>query len=131
MKKLIIILLLISNIAVAQYQDFEVDALVSPKQKEITIIVGGEKADIHGFTNWAIQLAINSLPNKGGIVKLNEGTFLLKDAVHIKSNTKRIGSGSETILKRAKDFSSKLIDDADYGELKLMVEDASEFEIGM
>ncbi len=131
MKKLFYILLMLSNAAYAQYEDFEIDALVTPRQREMTLTVGGEHADIPGFTNTSIQLAVDALPLEGGTVKLQAGTFELKDAVRLRSNVNLIGSGQETILKRAAGFKSRLIDDADYGELKLMVEDASGFEPGM
>jgi len=131
MKNLIYFMLLLSNAIYAQYEDYDIDALVTPKQNEVVITVGGEQADIQGFTNKAIQLAVNSLPIEGGTIKLNAGIFELKDAVRLRSNVRLIGSGSETILKRAAGFKSRLIDDADYAELKLMVEDVSGFGSGM
>ena len=131
MRKLVFILLVLSNVAYAQVDDYKIDALVTPLVQGITITVGGEQADVHGFSNKAIQLAVNALPAEGGIVKLNDGIFELKDAVHLRSNVQLIGSGASTVLKRAEGFKSRLIDDADYGELKLMVEDASGFEPGM
>ena len=131
MKKLIFILLVLSNAAYAQYEEFKIDALVTPQRTGTIITVGGEQADIHGFSNESIQLAVDALPVEGGTVKLRAGTFELKDAVRLRSNVNLIGSGPTTILKRAEGFKSRLIDDADYAELKLMVEDASGFEPGM
>ncbi len=131
MKKLLFILIVFSNVAYAQYEDFEIDALVSPKKQEITITVGGEQADVQGFSNRSIQMAVDVLPAEGGTVKLGPGTYELKDGVRLRSNIKLIGSGPETILKRGRGYKSRLIDDADYAELKLMVEDASGFEPGM
>jgi hypothetical protein len=49
----------------------------------------------------------------------------------MKSNVKLLGAGRETILKRVASHRTRFIDDADYGELKLVVEDASGFETGM
>ena len=131
MKKLLIVLLFISNAVYAQYEDFEIDALVSPKQDGIILTVGGEQADVQGFSNRSIQLAVDALPIEGGTVKLDPGTFELKDGVRLRSNVHLTGSGKETILKRGRGYKSRLIDDADYAELKLMVEDASGFEPGM
>ncbi|MEN8230828.1 MAG: right-handed parallel beta-helix repeat-containing protein, partial [Bacteroidota bacterium] len=131
MRKLIFILFVLPNLIYAQYDEYKIDALVTPQVQGITITVGGEQADVDGFSNKAIQLAVNALPAEGGIVQLNDGIFELKDAVHLRSNVKLIGSGASTVLKRAEGFRSRLIDDADYGELKLMVEDASGFEPGM
>ena len=131
MKKLIFLLLVLSNAAYAQYEDFEIDALVTPKKQGLILTVGGEKADIQGYSNRSIQLAVDALPAEGGTVKLDAGTFELKDGVRLRSNVNLIGSGPETILKRGKGYKSRLIDDADYAELKLMVEDPSGFEPGM
>ena len=71
MRKLLFILLLASGAAHAQYDDFKIDALLSPLYQGVTITVGGEEADIPGFTNRSIQLAVNALPPEGGLVKLN------------------------------------------------------------
>ena len=131
MKKLLFILFVFSNVAYAQYEDFEIDALVTPKKQGTILTVGGEQADFQGFSNRSIQLAVDALPAEGGTVKLEPGTFVLKDGVRLRSNVNLIGSGPETILKRGKGYKSRLIDDADYAELKLMVEDASGFEPGM
>ncbi len=131
MKKLLFILFVFSNVAYAQYEDFEVDALVTPKRTGTIISVGGEQADVQGFSNWSIQMAVDALPAEGGTVKLDAGIFELKDGVRLRSNVNLIGSGPETILKRGKGYKSRLIDDADYAELKLLVEDASGFEPGM
>ena len=51
--------------------------------------------------------------------------------VRLRSNVKLIGSGDKTILKRIDGYRSKFIIDADYGELKITVEDASGFKPGM
>ena len=131
MKNLLFILFVLSNAVFGQYEDFEIDALVSPKQDGIILSVGGAQADVHGYSNRSIQLAVDALPVEGGTVKLDPGTFELKDGVRLRSNVNLIGSGPETILKRGMGYKSRLIDDADYAELKLMVEDASGFEPGM
>jgi nitrous oxidase accessory protein NosD len=131
MKNLLFVLLLVSNILCAQTDKFIVDALVSPKRPEKMISVGGITADIQGYTNEAIQLAIDAMPAEGGTVSLNAGKFSIKAPVRLKSNVKLIGSGQETILKRIDGYHSKFIIDADFGELKLTVEDASGFDVGM
>ncbi len=131
MKKLFLFLILIPDVLFAQNKDYVVDALVFPKRHEQVITVGGQNADIQGFTNEAVQIAVDALPADGGLVKLNPGTFSIKAPVRLKSNVKLSGSGPETILKRINGFHSKYIVDADYGELKLTVEDPSGFSTGM
>lgn len=132
MKILSLFLLLLSNtILIAQQLSNEIDALVSPKTTEHKITVGGDGADISGFNNQAIQFAINAVAKTGGIVKLNSGSYEIAAPVRMKSNVKLIGSGEQTILKKAKGVQSRFIVDADYAELKLTVENSDGFEIGM
>jgi nitrous oxidase accessory protein NosD len=131
MKNLIIVFLLLPAVLTAQKDPYIVDALVNPKRSERVITVGGVNADIQGFTNEAIQVAVDALPPEGGMVKLNPGTFKIKAPVRMKSNSKLIGSGPGTILRRIDGYHSKFIIDADFGELKLTVEDPSGFETGM
>jgi hypothetical protein len=130
-KKVIFSLLLLPSALYAQKEKYVVDALVNPRIPDKIITVGGTTADIQGFTGEAIQTAVNALPAGGGTVKLNPGLFKIKAPVSLKSNTKLIGSGRETILKRIDGFHSKFVVDADFGELKITVDDASGFEKGM
>jgi Right handed beta helix region len=131
MKNLFVILLLISTEIFAQSENFVVDALVNPKIPEQVLTVGGVNANIHGFTNEAIQLAVDALSECGGTVKLSSGQFEIKAPVRMSSNVKLIGSGAETVLHRIDGYHSRFIIDADFGELKLTVEDASGFDVGM
>jgi hypothetical protein len=50
MKKLLIDLMFLPAVLSAQYETHIVDALVNPKRPEQVITVGGEKADIYGFS---------------------------------------------------------------------------------
>lgn len=130
MKRLSLLLLLVLPI-ISYSQQKKADALVSPKIAKMEITVGGPNADISGYTNQSIQFAINTVAKTGGIVKLNSGLYKIKAPVQMKSNVKLIGSGSETILKRDVGIQTKYIVDADFGELKLTVENSDGFEVGM
>ncbi|MFC2116626.1 right-handed parallel beta-helix repeat-containing protein, partial [Bacteroidota bacterium] len=131
MKNTLWILLLLSNTLLAQRHDYTVDALVTPKRPETVITVGGDNADIPGFTNQAIQLAVDALPAEGGRVLLKPGQFEMMAPVRLRSNIKLTGSGPETVLKRIDGFHSPYIIDADFGELKVTVEDPTGFKVGM
>jgi parallel beta-helix repeat protein len=131
MKKAILFLMLISTVLNAQNKKTVIDALVNPRKQEQIITVGGKEADIQGFTNRAIQIAVDALPPEGGTVKLSPGLYVIKAPVRLMSDIKLIGSGQGTILKRTDGYHSKLNIDADFGELKLTVEDPSGFEAGM
>jgi hypothetical protein len=133
MKNLIFIILLLAgtHLLYAQTTEKTVDALVSPKIAERKITVGGNNADVCGFTNQSIQYAIDAVAKTGGTVKLNPGLFEITAPVRMKSNVKLIGSGKETVLKRGKGVQTKFVVDADYAELKLTVENSDGFEPGM
>lgn len=132
MKAMILFMMLILSVMMsAQNNPKAADALVTPKIARTTITVGGADADIAGFNNRSIQFAIDAVAKTGGIVKLNEGIFDIQAPVQMKSNVMLVGAGSETILKRAKGVQTKYAVDADFGELKLTVENADGFEIGM
>ncbi len=109
----------------------EADALVSPKIAERTIHVGGENADISGYNSQSIQFAIDALEQSGGTIFLNSGLYHIMAPIRLKSNVRLVGSGSQTILKRNKGVQTHYVIDADYGELKLTVEQPDGFAIGM
>lgn len=115
----------------AQEQTKKADALVSPKIAKREISVGGKDADVRGFNNQSIQFAIDYVAKTGGVVKLSPGTYSIFAPVRVKSNVKLTGSGKETILKRNKGVQTNFIVDADYGELKITVENPEGFEVGM
>jgi hypothetical protein len=121
----------LSLILTAQQSEKMVNALVSPKVAEQVITVGGTNAQVAGFNNQSIQFAIDAVAKTGGTVKLNPGVYEIKAPVRMKSNVKLVGSGRETILKREKGVQTKYMIDADFGELKLTVENADGFEVGM
>lgn len=121
-----------ANLLLGGDQPVQVDVLVHPKSKQQTITVGGEDADIPGYTCKAIQQAVDILSTKGGgIVRLNPGRYDIIGPVQLTSNISLIGSGSETVLRKCDGVKTSFIVDADYGELKLTVADPTGFIPGM
>jgi hypothetical protein len=127
----VLVLLIYNTIAIGQEESFTVDALVDPKIPGKIIKVGGPEADIEGFDNNSIQYAINSMEKSGGTVILSPGEYEIIAPVRLKSNIMLTGSGKKTILKKAKGIQTEYIEDADYGELKLTVENPDGFTPGM
>jgi hypothetical protein len=123
--------LMLNASIMAQPWNGQIVALVTPRTAELMLTVGGQDADITGFDNRSIQFAIDAVSNTGGTVKLNPGYFEITAPVRMKSNVRLIGSGENTILKRGNGVQTRFIVDADYGELKLTVENPDKFEIGM
>lgn len=125
-------LLLVITSSFSQEYKSKVDALVSPKHNPVVITVGGDDADIHGFTSRAIQIAINAVrSNGGGTVQLMPGKFEISAPVRLYDNMSLVGSGRETILHKVNGVRSKFIVDADFAELKVTVEHARDFHPGM
>ena len=127
----LIVWLVLPLLTFAQESLNDAVALVNPKVRELLLTVGGEGADVFGFTNQSIQFAIDAVAKAGGTVKLNPGTYEIVAPVQLKPNVKLVGSGETTLLKKVAGVQTKFVQDADYGELKLTVENADGFEIGM
>jgi len=115
----------------AQEDLYKIDALVTPKTSGKTITVGDTHSDVIGYNNNSIQYAIDALGNHGGSVILSPGEYVINAPVRLKSNVRLIGSGKETILRRAKGVQTAYIVDADYGELKVTVKNPDGFLPGM
>ncbi len=133
MKNLLIITLVLvsTGFVFSQPGNYKVDALVTPKMPHRTLSVGNSGADVQGFTNKAIQYAIDALANGGGTVLLTPGTFEIMSPVHLLSNVELKGSGPQTILHKTDGVQTHFVVDADYGELKLTVADPAGFLPGM
>ncbi len=133
MKNIIPVILIIacSSLLNAQITEKKAIALVSPRIVEKVLTVGGKDADISGFNSQSIQYAIDAVAKTGGTVKLMPGLYNITAPVRMQSNVKLIGSGRETVLKKSEGVQTRFIEDADYGELILTVENADGFEPGM
>jgi parallel beta-helix repeat protein len=106
--------------------------LVDVRYGEQVITVGGLDADVPGFTSEAIQIALDAIKTRGGgIVKLNPGVYKIIRPVCLSDNTSLIGSGEATILQKCDGFKTSFIVDADWGMLKAVVKDVSDFKKGM
>jgi len=118
---------------ISHKSDSGVVSVVHKITSQRVITVGGNNAEIQGYTSVAIQTAIDALKEsgKGGTVKLMTGHFDIIAPVRLYDNITLTGSGPKTILKKCKGLRSQFTIDADYGELKVTVADASGFKPGM
>jgi len=121
------------QITISHKSDSGIVSVVHKFKSPRVITVGGNNAEIQGFTSVAIQTAIDALKESGngGTVKLMTGHYDVIAPVRLYDNITLTGSGSKTILKKSKGFRSQFTVDADYGELKVTVADASGFRPGM
>ncbi len=131
MKNILLVLFILSVHSLLAQPSHQADALVSPRIAEKTMTVGGAGADIAEFSNRAIQFAIDAIAESGGTVTLNKGIYAIDAPVRMRSNVNLVGSGKGTILKKGTGVQTRFVVDADYGELKLTVENPAGFAIGM
>ncbi len=124
--------LIITGLFINQVITCQTTGLVTVKNSEQVITVGGPGADIPGFTSEAIRIALDAIKTRGGgTVKLNPGNFQITGPLRLSDNTSLIGSGKSTVLKKCDGFRTSFIIDADWGMLKAVVKDASGFKRGM
>lgn len=131
MKNILLFFVFLGSLSVTAQDLKKADALVNPKVARQTLTVGGPDADVSGFDNQSIQFAIDAIAPSGGTVLLNPGSYEITAAVRLKSNVHLQGSGKETVLRRASGVQTRYVVDADFGELKLTVENPDGFAIGM
>ena len=97
----------------------------------VRITVGLRDADIIGNDHRALQAAVDYVGNLGGgIVEIGPGEYLMRDSLHLRSRVTVRGAGDQTILKKDREYRSRLAADGDFGEAAITVEDPTGFEIG-
>ncbi|MCA9193214.1 MAG: right-handed parallel beta-helix repeat-containing protein [Planctomycetales bacterium] len=95
------------------------------------IQVGQSEGDIRGNDNRALQAAVDYVAALGGgIVRIGPGEYLMHDSLHLRSGVQVMGSGQETILKKAAGQVVSLGIDGDFGEQQVTLVDKSGFGVG-
>lgn len=97
----------------------------------IHITVGPKNADINGSDNRALQAAVDYIAALGGgTVEILPGTYLMRNALHLRSHVAVRGSGADTILKKADAIESPLSLDGDFGEEQVTLKNPDGFAPG-
>ncbi|MGQ9588693.1 MAG: right-handed parallel beta-helix repeat-containing protein [Planctomycetota bacterium] len=106
-------------------------AMRSAMEEVPRVTVGVSGADIVGTDGRALQAAVDYVAGLGGgVVEIGEGTFLLRDSLHLRSHVTVRGRGEKTVLRKAAAAASRLALDGDYGEEQVTVEDPEGFDVG-
>ncbi len=93
--------------------------------------VGVSGGDIVGSDNRALQAAVDYVAGLGGgTVEIGEGTYLMRDSLHLRSHVTVRGQGEKTVLLKAPGAASPLAADGDYGEEQVTVQNAEGFQVG-
>lgn len=98
----------------------------------LTLTVGPADADVPGFTNAALQAAVDRVAALGGgVVKALAGTYDMQDSLHLRSRVSVRGVGEGTVLRKAPSISSPLAADLGYGHYDVSVAEPDKFRVGM
>ncbi len=99
--------------------------------EHLTITVGTKSGDLIGTSDKVIQAAVDSVGRLGGgTVRLLPGTFVLRNAVHLPSNLRLIGSGDETIVTRMPSQTIDLSADSDWYDQEITLKEPGDFQVG-
>jgi hypothetical protein len=94
--------------------------------------VGVRDGDFVGETEESIQRAVNAAVSYGGgTVEIGPGTYLLHSSIRLGRSIRVVGAGADTVLRKCPGAQSKLLVDADFGQMKVTAADPSGFAPGM
>ncbi len=108
------------------------DAVAEPDwEKRLSISVGPKKADLVGTNEKVLQAAVDYMARMGGgTVRVLPGEYLLRNAVHLRSNVRLLGSGAESVLKKEASAMVKLADDSDWYDQEITLASGKGFQVG-
>ncbi len=108
------------------------DAAVEPDWSErLTLTVGNKGADLVGVNEKVLQAAVDWVARLGGgTVKVLPGVYRLRNAVHLASKVRLLGSGLDSVLIKEPSVSTKLAADSDWFDQEVTLKDAAGFRVG-
>lgn len=138
MKPLFLLLVLASAVhaadrpAVTRPRQTSGDKVVQPAWEEmLAVTVGNKAADIVGSDQRAIQAAVDHVARLGGgIVRLQAGTWRLRNAVYLQTGVHLIGEGDKTVLIKEPSVTTPLRLDSDWYDQEITLQDANGFRMG-
>jgi len=100
-------------------------------EKRLSITVGPKKADLVGSNEKVLQAAVDYMAAMGGgTVKVLPGEYQLRNAVHLRSKVRLLGSGKDSILIKEPSTTVKLADDSDWYDQEITLADGKGFAVG-
>lgn len=100
-------------------------------EERLTITVGVKKGDLVGKDDKVLQAACDYVARfGGGTVKVLPGTYTLRNAVHVPSKTRILGSGADSVLTKIPSETIALADDSDWYDREITLKDAKGFRVG-
>ncbi len=97
----------------------------------LTITVGEKDAHIVGANDRAIQAAVDYCKNMGGgTVRILPGTYYFDNCVQLRTGTRIVGSGADSVLMKNPSHKCKLADESDWNDQEVTLEDGHQFKVG-
>ncbi len=106
--------------------------MVQPAWEEgLTVTVGPKDADLVGTDQRVIQAAVDHVARLGGgTVRIQAGTYQLRNAVYLQSRVHLIGDGERTVLIKEPSTTTALQLDSDWYDQEITLKDATGFRVG-
>lgn len=100
-------------------------------KQRLTISVGQRKGDLIGNDDRVLQAAVDYVQRfGGGTVKVLPGTYTLRNAVHLPSRTRLLGSGGDSVITKIASQTMDLADDSDWYDQEITLKNAQDFRVG-
>ncbi len=108
------------------------DTAVEPDwQERLTLTVGPTQADLVGSNDKVIQAGVDYVARLGGgTVQVLPGTYRMRNAVHLTSGIRVLGSGTDSVLIKESSIETKLAADSDWYDQEITLDDAKGFRVG-
>ncbi len=100
-------------------------------KQRLTLTVGTKSGDLIGTDDKVIQAAVDYVARLGGgTVQLLPGSFTFRNAVHLPSKIRLLGSGDDTVITRTASETIPLSADSDWYDQEITLEKSGDFRIG-
>ncbi len=101
------------------------------RRGRMQLSVGPEGGDLRGDDDKVLQAGIEYLARfGGGVLKLLQGEFTLRNSLVLRPNVALEGCGAGTVLKKARGTRSPFARLSEWFETQVQVEDGSRFRVG-
>ncbi|MFP6574151.1 MAG: hypothetical protein VB912_03295, partial [Pirellulaceae bacterium] len=100
-------------------------------EKRLTLTVGQKKGDLVGHDDKVIQAAVDYMARMGGgTVRILPGKYIFRNAVHLPSRIRLLGSGLDSIITKIPSRQVALSADSDWYDQEISLQDAKGFQVG-
>jgi hypothetical protein len=107
------------------------DAVEPDWDQRLEITVGPNDAQIVGANDRAIQAAVDYCTNMGGgTVRLAPGTYYMDNCVQLRTGTRIVGSGLDTVLMKNPSHTSPIVAESDWNDQEITLADDHQFKVG-